>query len=99
MPNISPIMAVNTQHQGIQTVLDCLLNRGLSTEDDTRWFASVRHDDLIRTLLNYLNAHRHFLGYCHIDARQALNDRGVDVVLSSEGADSSNVGIKSRVSV
>ena len=91
-------MAVNTQHQGIEAVLECLLNRGLSTEDDTRWFAGVRHDDLIRTLLDYLNAHRHFLGYCHIDGRQALNDRGVDVVLLSGGF-KAGFQIKSHVDV
>lgn len=77
-------MDINKQHNHIEAVLECLLNRGLSNEEDTRWFADVRHADLIQMFLDYLNRHRHFLGYCHIDSRQALNDRGVDVYLSSD---------------
>ncbi len=72
------------QHNGIEAVIECLLNRGLSNEEDTCWFADVKHADLIQIFLDYLNSHRHFLGYCHIDSRQALNDRGVDVSLSSD---------------
>ncbi|MBD3672751.1 MAG: hypothetical protein HUJ26_04420 [Planctomycetaceae bacterium] len=86
------------QHQGIEAVLECLLNRGLGNEDDTKWFAGVRHDDLIKALLDYLNAHRHFLGYCHIDGRQALNDRGVDAVISASGF-KAGFQIKSHVDV
>lgn len=70
---------------GIRSVLDCLLNRGIGSREETHWFDGVPHDTLIRTLLDYLNTHRHFLGYCQIDDRQALNDRGVDVVLSASG--------------
>jgi len=67
----------------IEAVLGCLLNRGLSPENEAVWFAGKRHDDLIRILLDYLNAHRHFLGYCQIQSRHALNERGVDVLLAA----------------
>jgi hypothetical protein len=70
---------------GIVSVLGCLLNRGLGTEADTRAFADIKHDALVTTLVNYLNAHRHYLGFCHIEVGQALNDKGVDVILSAEG--------------
>jgi len=42
------------------------------------------HDDLLRQFVAYLNAHRHFLGYCHIEECHALNDNGVDIILRSE---------------
>jgi len=69
--------------QGIEDILGCLLNRGTGTEDDTRFFIGVSHDELVRRLIEYLNAHRHFLGYCQIEPCQALNDKGVDVILRS----------------
>src|SRR5271163_1069135 len=70
---------------GILSVLKCLLSRGLGTEDETKAFADITHDALLATLVSYLNAHRHYLGYCHIEVAQALNDRGVDVIFSAEG--------------
>lgn len=70
--------------EGIVSVLGCLLNRGLGAEADTRAFADIKHDALVSTLVNYLNAHRHYLGYCHIEVAQALNDKGVDVMFSAE---------------
>ena len=76
--------ADDTRRRDIEAVLECLLNRGLSSEDDTAWFTDVLHEDLIRILLSYLNDHRHFLGNCHIENRQALNDLGVDILLSSD---------------
>ncbi len=65
----------------ILRVLDGLFNRGLGTEDDTKWFKDVSHDELLTCLLTYLNANRHYLGYCRLENRQALNDRGVDILL------------------
>jgi len=35
---------------------------------------------------DYLNRHRHFLGYCHIEQNQALNDKGVDIILHTNDA-------------
>ncbi len=69
------------RREGIVSVLDCLLNRGLGTEADTLEFADLKHDALVSKLVNYLNTHRHFLGYCHIEIGQALNDKGVDAIL------------------
>lgn len=71
--------------QGIEGILGCLLNRGTGTEEDTRFFIGVPHDELVRRLIDYLNAHRHFLGYCQIEPCQALNDKGVDIFLRSSG--------------
>lgn len=78
-------MVSDEKTEGIKLVLDSLLRQGTGSESDTAWFATVGHDDLIRVLTGYLNAHRHFLGHCHIERRQALNDRGVDLVVSAEG--------------
>lgn len=91
-------MGVNTAKHGIAAVIECLLNRGLSAEDDTKWFTGISHDNLITTFLGYLNAHRHFLGYCCLDTRQALNDRGVDVLLTADGF-KAGFQIKSHVDV
>ncbi|HWL09458.1 MAG TPA: hypothetical protein VNQ76_13705 [Planctomicrobium sp.] len=71
------------QREGIVSVLDCLLNRGLGADADTLEFVNMKHDALVTKLVNYLNAHRHFLGYCHIEIGQALNDKGVDVILTA----------------
>jgi hypothetical protein len=67
---------------GILLVLRCLLDRGAHSKEETRFFQDVRHDALVSTLVNYLNKHRHFLGYCHIEPHQALNDKGVDVIVT-----------------
>jgi hypothetical protein len=69
--------------QGISSVLECLLNRGTGSEEDTHYFSNIKHDVLVNTLKDYLNNHRHFLGYCHIEICQALNDRGVDLKLTT----------------
>jgi hypothetical protein len=69
--------------QGISSVLECLLNRGTGSEEDTYYFSDIKHDVLLNTLKDYLNNHRHFLGYCHIEVCQALNDRGVDLILTT----------------
>jgi hypothetical protein len=71
--------------QGIEGILGCLLDRGTGTEQDTHFFIGVSHDELVRRLIDYLNAHRHYLGYCQIEPCQALNDKGVDVFLRSSG--------------
>jgi hypothetical protein len=69
--------------QGVADVLGCLLNQGVGTKEDTRHFVGLSHEILLRSLINYFNAHRHFLGYCHIETCQALNDKGVDVFLKA----------------
>lgn len=66
---------------GIQLVVDRLLNRGSSPDPDTKYFERLRHDALIVDLTNYLNSHRHFLGFCRLERAQNLNDRGVDLFL------------------
>lgn len=67
----------------IDQVLDCLLNRGMGSETETHYFRGVSHETLVQHLASYLNNHRHFLGHCRIDICQALNDRGVDLLLTS----------------
>lgn len=64
-------------------ILQCLIDRGTRSEHETRFFSNVSHDTLVNTLTNYLNAHRHFLGYCHIEQRQALNEKGVDLMIET----------------
>lgn len=76
-------MDETTPKHGIFKVLGYLLNRGLSPEEDTKCFRDVRHADLVTTFLDYLNAHRNLLGYCHLENRHALNDRGVDILLTT----------------
>ncbi len=69
---------------GIQLVIDCLLNRGSSPDSETIFFKTLKHEDLVNYLITYLNSHRHFLGYCHLELAQALNDRGVDLFLLTD---------------
>jgi len=68
---------------GVIPVLECLLNRGAHSEEETRFFQDVAHDVLVNTLHDYLNNHRHFLGYCQIEVHQALNEKGVDVIVTT----------------
>ena len=74
-----------TTPDSYRAILDCLLNRGLSSDASTSWFKGVKHDKLVDILKIYLDDHRHFLGHCRIEGRQALNDRGVDVLLAANG--------------
>ncbi len=69
----------------ITRVLHCLLNRGTVSPSETAFFQTVKHDALVDSLRQYLNAHRRFLGGCHLEATQALNDKGVDLILESDG--------------
>lgn len=73
-----------TKQDSFRAILECLLNRGLSSDAATSWFKDVKHDRLVDILKNYLDDHRHFLGHCRIEGRQALNDRGVDVLLTAK---------------
>lgn len=66
---------------GIQPVISCLLNRGMSPDSETTFFKNLKHDEIINNLICYLNAHRHFLGTCRLQPTHALNDRGVDLLL------------------
>jgi hypothetical protein len=68
---------------GVISVLDCLFCRGLGSEAETAIFRDTKHDDLLIMLTDFLNAHRHYLGYCRIEISQGLNDRGVDVILKT----------------
>jgi hypothetical protein len=68
---------------GIVSILKCLLNRGAHSEEETRFFQEVGHDELVNKLVDYLNNHRHFLGYCQIEVHQALNEKGVDVIVTT----------------
>lgn len=65
-------------------ILYALLGRGKAREEDTSLFSDMLHDELIRQFVGYLNAHRHFLGYCQIEECHALNDNGVDIILRGE---------------
>ena len=72
-------------NHGLLRVLNCLLNRGTVSPSETEFFQTVKHDALVDTLAQYLNAHRRFLNACHIEATQALNDKGVDLMLEAGG--------------
>jgi hypothetical protein len=67
-------------------LVSALLNRGLSDAESTACFAEVRHDTLLTQFASYLDQHRHFFGICHIEQNQALNDKGVDLILQTEDA-------------
>jgi hypothetical protein len=67
-------------------LVTALLSRGLSDKESTAYFAEVSHDTLLTQFASYLNQHRHFLGICHIEQNQALNDKGVDLILQTEDA-------------
>ena len=84
--------------QNLTSVLNCLLNRGTATEVATHFFETLKHDELVNTLASYLNAHRRFLDFCQIESTQALNDKGVDLLLQTA---SSKIGfqIKSHFDV
>jgi len=66
------------------TILRCLLNRGVSSEDKTQYFSGVSHDALVNALMDYLNNNRHFLGYCHLEKCHAMNEKGVDLILETD---------------
>lgn len=70
---------------GLTSVLHCLLNRGTVSPPETAFFETAKHDTLVDTLAQYLNAHRRFLSSCHIETTQALNDKGVDLMLEAGG--------------
>jgi len=67
----------------ILKVLFGLLNRGSGAGGDTSLFAGLSHDVIVQQFVAYLNGHRHFLGYCQIEVLHALNDKGVDILLSA----------------
>lgn len=69
---------------GIILVLKCLLNRGAHSEEETRFFQDIAHDTLVNALVEYLNNHRHLLGYCQIEVHHALNEKGVDVIVTTD---------------
>lgn len=65
-------------------VLFGLFNRGAATAGETSLFKGMAHGELVEKLVAYLNGHRHFLGYCQIEQSHALNDKGVDIMLTAE---------------
>ncbi len=69
---------------GIIPVLKCLLNRGAHSEEETRFFQDITHDALVNVLVKYLNNHRHLLSYCQIEVHHALNEKGVDVIVTTD---------------
>ena len=71
--------------QRLLKLLFCLLDRGTGTPEETLLFDGMSHDQLVRTFTDYLNLHRHYIGYCHIEQSHALNDRGVDIILQAQG--------------
>lgn len=71
--------------KSVLKVLLGLLNRGSGADDDTSLFADLPHEAVIQKFVGYLNAHRHFVGICHIEPSHALNDKGVDILVT--GAD------------
>jgi hypothetical protein len=71
-----------SQNSVIKVLLG-LLNRGAGSDDDTSLFTDLSHDAIIQQFVAYLNAHRHFIGSCHIEESHALNDKGVDILLAA----------------
>lgn len=59
-----------------------ILNRGIGTEEDTLIFKKFSHEEIIKRLANYIFMHEHLLGKIHLETCQALNDHGVDIILT-----------------
>ena len=76
---------IKHESQRLLRLLFCLLDRGTGTSDETLLFDGMSHEQLVRTFTEYLNQHRHYIGYCHIEQSHALNDRGVDIILRAHG--------------
>ena len=70
--------------QRLLKLLFCLLDRGTGSSNDALLFDGMSHEQLVRTFVEYLNQHRHYIGYCHIEQSHALNDRGVDIILQAQ---------------
>ncbi len=60
-----------------------LLHRGAGSDEDTSLFTGLSHEAIVQRFAAYLNAHRHFLGYCQIEESHAMNEKGVDILLTT----------------
>lgn len=66
--------------------VSCMLNRGMATAAETSHFADRPHDQLVERLGQYLNLHQPFLADIHLERSHALNEKGVDLLLTAFGA-------------
>ena len=62
--------------------LSCVLNRG--TADGLSYFVNKKHDEMIQEFIQYLEAYDSYIGPIQCEQSQALNDSGVDLLLSTE---------------
>ncbi|MFD0715183.1 hypothetical protein [Paenibacillus sp. GCM10027626] len=73
------------EKQQVITSLTILLNRGIDSRQTAK-FNGQKHDDLVKELRDYLDANKKYLGgNIHLEITQALNDHGVDLLLTIEG--------------
>ncbi len=79
--------------------LSIVLNRGLKTEQETACFENVTHDILVEGIKEYLLLHANLLGDMHIETSQALNDHGVDLILTSNQVCKIGIQVKSHFDV
>jgi hypothetical protein len=68
----------------IIAAIGIILNRGTSSPDDTNYFEDRNHNDLVEEFTEYLEHHTPHLGPFHPEITQALNDRGVDLILEGD---------------
>ncbi|WP_342549987.1 hypothetical protein NST69_15525 [Paenibacillus sp. FSL P2-0089] len=87
------------EKQQLITSLTILLNRGIDS-GQTTLFNGQKHDDLVKELRDYLDANRKFLGgNIHLEITQAMNDHGVDLILTIEGFCKIGFQVKSHYDV
>ncbi|MGF9797358.1 hypothetical protein [Brevibacillus agri] len=73
------------EKQQVIISLTILLNRGIGS-NQIQIFDDRKHDDLVKELRDYLDANKQYLGgNIHLEITQALNDHGVDLLLTIEG--------------
>ncbi|TCL32193.1 hypothetical protein EV210_12313 [Anaerospora hongkongensis] len=63
--------------------MNILLNRGVAAVDETCYFTDKPHAELIEQLKMFLYNHQHLLGNIQIQTTQALNDHGVDLLVTN----------------
>ncbi|MBY6270827.1 MAG: hypothetical protein CW346_01315 [Bacillaceae bacterium] len=76
-----------------------IFNRGIATEEETKIFEGMSHEQLVETFINYINLHSDLLGTVHIESSQALNDHGVDIIVTINEECKIGIQIKSPFDV
>jgi hypothetical protein len=71
---------MNEKHEAIIN-FSLLINRGFSNPESCEYFENKKHDELISELITYIDKHKDLIGVVNIENTQALNDKGVDIII------------------